>query len=198
MFAEVPLLVHLASVPYPSRMGTVKPPPRAKLLCGLLASDPDLMREAIRRLRARFGPTDLESETWPFDRTDYYRVEMGEDIKRRFVFFEELVSVERLAEVKRLTNDAEAHICDDVLCPRERRPVNIDSGYMTLSKFVLATTKDYAHRIYIDRGIFAEVTLHYAHGAWQPYPWTYPDYAADTYHAFFASAREKLKEQLRG
>ncbi|MCK4657964.1 MAG: DUF4416 family protein [Phycisphaerae bacterium] len=178
-------------------MGTVKPPPRAKLLCGLLASDLDLMKEAIRRLRAHFGPIDLESETWPFDQTDYYEFEMGTGIGRRFVFFEELVSVERLAEIKRLTNDLETSICDDVLQPHDRRPVNIDPGYMTLSKFVLATTKDYSHRIYVGRGIHAEVTLHYADGVWQPYPWTYPDYAAHTYHEFFESAREKLKQQLR-
>ena len=178
-------------------MGTVKPPPRAKLFCGLLASDLDLLTEAIRRLRSHVGPTDLESEVWPFDRTDYYQLEMGDDIKRRFVFFEELVSVERLAEIKRLTNDLEAGICDDALHPHDRRPVNLDPGYMTLSKFVLATTKDYAHRIYLDRGIYAEVTLHYESGAWHPYAWTYPDYAADTYHEFFKSARERLKAQCR-
>ena len=178
-------------------MGTVKPPPHAKLFCGLLASDLELMRLAIRRLRTHFGPIDLESEVWPFDQTNYYRVEMGDDIRRRFVFFEELISVERLGEIKCLTNDLETRICDDTLRPHDRRPVNIDPGYMTLSKIVLATTKDYAHRIYVDRGIYAEVTLHYESGVWCPYPWTYPDYAADTYRACFESARRKLKEQLR-
>ncbi len=178
-------------------MGTVKPPPRAKLFCGLLASDLDLMAQAVRRLKELFGKTDLESEVWPFAQTDYYAVEMGDEIKRRFVFFEELISVERLPELKRLTNDVEARICDDVLQPHDRRPVNLDPGYMTLSKLVLATTKDYSHRLYLDRGIYGEVTLHYESGAWRPYPWTYPDYAADAYHAFFESAREKLKAQLK-
>ncbi|MCP4594231.1 MAG: DUF4416 family protein [bacterium] len=178
-------------------MGTVKPPPRAKLICGLLSSDPDLLVLAVRRLRALLGPVDTESETWPFDQTDYYREEMGVDLRRRFVCFEELVSVERLAEIKRLTNDLEKRICDDTLCPHDRRPVNIDPGYLTLSKLVLATTKDFSHRIYLERGIHAEVTLHYASGAWHAYPWTYPDYAAETYHAFFESARESLKQQAR-
>ena len=178
-------------------MGTVKPPPRAKLFCGLLASDLDLMGLAIRHLLARFGPIDLESEVWPFTQTDYYRIEMGGDIQRRFVFFDELTSIERLGEIKRWTNDLEARICDDASRPHDRRPVNIDPGYMTLSKLVLATTKDHAHRIYLDHGIYAEVTLHYESGAWRPYPWTYPDYAADTYHACFESARRRLKEQLR-
>lgn len=155
------------------------------------------MNEAIRRLRLHFGPTDLESEDWSFDQTDYYKIEMGDNIKRRFVFFEELISVERLAEIKRLTNDLETKIRDDTLHPHDRRPVNLDPGYMTLSKFVLATTKDYSHRIYLDRGIYAEVTLHYANGTWKPYPWTYPDYAGENYRAFFESVREKLKEQFK-
>ena len=178
-------------------MGTLKPPPRAKLFCGLLASDLDLMSLAVRRLRKHFGPVDLESQVWPFDETDYYRAEMGDQIKRRFVFFEQLISVERLSDVKRLTNDLETRICDETLRAHNRRPVNIDPGYMTLSKLVLATTKDYSHRIYIDRGIYAEVTLHYENGAWRPYPWTYRDYASDSYHACFHSARERLKSQLK-
>ena len=178
-------------------MGIVKPPPRAKLFCGLLASDLDLMTEAARRLRAIFGATDLESPAWPFNQTDYYLLEMGENIQRRFVCFQDLISVERLAEIKRLTNDVETALCDDILQPHDRRPVNLDPGYMTLSKFVLATTKDYSHRLYLARGIYGEVTLHYESGAWRPYPWTYPDYAADTYRAFFDSVREKLKEQLK-
>jgi hypothetical protein len=178
-------------------MGRAKPAPKAKLFCGLLASDLDLMTEAIRRLRKHFGPTDLESEVWPFEQTDYYAPEMGDDIRRRFVFFEELIAVGRLAEIKRLSNDLERRVCEDTLNPPDRRPVNIDPGYMTLSKLVLATTKDYAHRIYLDRGIYGEVTLQYANGGWQAYPWTYPDYAAGTYSTCFEAARETLKEQLR-
>lgn len=177
-------------------MGIVKPPPRAKLFCGLLASDLDLMRLAVNRLRDLFGASDLESELWPFDSTDYYADELGAGIQRRFVAFEDLISVERLPEIKRSTNDLEARICDQSLQPRDHRPVNIDPGYMTLSKLVLATTKDYSHRLYLDRGIFAEVTLRYHAGAWQSFPWTYPDYASATYHAFFETARQNLKVQL--
>ncbi|HUU85496.1 MAG TPA: DUF4416 family protein [Phycisphaerae bacterium] len=178
-------------------MGQIKPPKRAKLFCGLLSADEDLLAETRRRLPAFFGTIDLVSDMWPFDSTDYYALEMGEEIKRQFVFFEALVSVERLAAVKRLTNDLEAKLCDDLVLPHERRPVNIDPGYMTLSKFVLATTKDYSHRIYVQRGIYAEVTLHYESGGWRAWPWTYPDYAGDTYHAFFNQAREVYKRQLQ-
>ena len=178
-------------------MGQAKPPKRAKLFCGLLSGDEDLLAETRRRLTAQFGPADLVSDIWPFDRTDYYADEMGDDIKRQFVFFEQLVSVERMPEIKRLTNALELRLCDDLALPHQTRPVNIDPGYLTLSKLVLATTKDYSHRLYVQGGIYAEVTLHYEKGKWQPWPWTYPDYAADTYHAFFEQAREVYKKQLQ-
>ena len=178
-------------------MGRTRPPKRAKLFCGLLSADEDLLVQTRRRLTAQFGPADLVSDIWPFDCTDYYADEMGDEIKRQFVFFEQLVSVERLSEIKRLTNALELRLCDDLALPHEARPVNIDPGYMTLSKLVLATTKDYSHRIHVQGGIYAEVTLHYEKGQWQPWPWTYPDYAANTYHAVFERAREVYKRQLQ-
>ena len=154
------------------------------------------MTEARRRLTAQFGPIDLLSDVWPFDSTDYYADEMGEDLKRQFVFFQQLISVERLAEIKRLTDALEARLGSDLALPQETRPVNIDPGYLTLSKLVLATTKDASHRLYLQSGIYAEVTLHYQNARWQPWPWTYPDYAADTYYTFFEQARELYKRQL--
>ena len=179
-------------------MGAIRPPKRGKLLVGLLSGDPDLMALARRRLKQHFGGIDFETELWPFVSTDYYQAELGEDVKRQFVFFGELVSVERLAEIKRLTNDLEFRICDDLALPHACRPVNIDPGYITLSKLVLASTKDHSHRICLQRGIYAEVTLRFHAGAWERWPWTYPDYAADTYHAAFTHARDLLKAQLAG
>jgi Domain of unknown function (DUF4416) len=177
-------------------MATIRPPKRAVLLCGLLSPDVDLLTLARRRLVACFGDVFFETPTWPFDFTDFYESEMGEGILRRFLVFDDLVSVERLAEIKRTTNDIEQCICEDLGHPPTLRPVNIDPGYVTLSKLVLATTKDASHRIYLQRGIYAEATLRYMNGGWQACPWTYPDYAGTTYHAEFDRAREMLKERL--
>jgi hypothetical protein len=121
---------------------------------------------------------------------------MGPDLKRCFVSFAELISPERIAEIKRMTMDLEVRLADDCLRPPEQRVVNLDPGYMNLSKLVLATTKDHAHRIYLDRGIYAEVTLRFCQGKWTAWPWTYPDYAAETYHPFFMQVRQRLAEQL--
>lgn len=177
-------------------MGAIRPPKRAKLFAGLLSGDTDLLALARRLLVKHFGDTDQVSDVWPFTATDYYEAELGAEPIRQIIFFRDPVSVDRLAEIKRLTNELELKICDDLALPHVTRPVNIDPGYLTLSKLVLASTKDHAHRIYLQQGIYAEVTLRYESDQWQSWPWTFPDYAADTYHATFTKARNRLKEQL--
>jgi hypothetical protein len=97
-----------------------------------------------------------------------------------------------LAAIKRQTNDLEAGSSVE-----DRRQVNIDPGYVSLSKLVLATTKNHAHRIYLSDGIYAEVTLHYRDGAFRGYPWTYPDYASSEYCALFQKVRDLYRRQLR-
>ncbi len=177
-------------------MGVIRPPRRVKLICGMIGPDPDLMRRARKLLTRFLGETDVTSDVWDFDATDYYEPEMGPDLKRWFVGFEELVFPDRLAEIKRNTIELEAKLADENLRPRDQRVVNLDPGFVGLSKLVLATTKDHAHRIYLARGIYAEVTLKFTHGAWVAWPWTYPDYAAPTYHPFFMQVRKRLIEQL--
>ncbi|MFQ6048305.1 MAG: DUF4416 family protein [Phycisphaerae bacterium] len=177
-------------------MGIVRPPGKVKLIVGMLAGDVDLFGRAKQLLCRQFGPVELESPIWPFTATDYYQAEMGPDLKRRFLAFAELIQPDRLAEIKRGTNELEARICDDLLLERDRRAVNLDPGYMSLSKLVLASTKDHVQRVYLQQGIYAEVTLRYEHGRWQAWPWTYPDYADKTYHSFFQEVRDRLRRQL--
>lgn len=168
-----------------------------KLLVGLLSGDPDLLRRARQLLVKRFGPVDCESELWPFDQTDYYQDEMGPGLQRWFLGFAELIPPDGLAEIKRETNAIEEVIAEDCAQPDIPRPVNIDPGYVDLTKLVLATTKDRGHRIYLGHGIYAEVTLQYDQGAWQVLPWTYPDYRRAEYQAFFSRLREQLRQHRR-
>ncbi len=178
-------------------MAKPRPAKPVKLLAGLLGSDPDLLQRARQLLSRRFGPIDLESDHWSFDHTDYYLEEMGPNLLRRFVSFQPLIQPDRLVEIKLETNALEQEIAYQCLLPETRRPVNIDPGYLDLTKLVLATTKDRAHRIYLGHGIYAEVTLQYANGAWQVLPWTYPDYRRPEYHAFFDRMRQSYREQQR-
>jgi hypothetical protein len=129
-----------------------------------------------------------------FDFTAYYESEMGANLLRKFIAFERPVSPADLAEIKLWTNGVEASFSEAAASrrPPVRRPINLDPGYVTLSKLVLATTKDHAHRIYLDRGIYAEVTLRFLKGAFEPMPWTYPDYRTEAYRRFFEGVRAEL------
>jgi hypothetical protein len=166
-----------------------------KLFIGLLGGDPDLLRRARQLLTRQFGAVDLESGFWPFDQTDYYEPEMGAGLQRWFLSFAEPIPPAALVDIKHATNALEQKIAEDCLIPNIPRPVNLDPGYVDLTKLVLATTKDRAHRIYMDRGIYAEVTLQFTGGAWQALPWTYPDYRRPEYAVYFQDVRERLRTQ---
>ncbi len=177
-------------------MGAIRPPRRVNLICGLISNDADLMSRAVKMLSEYCGPTDLVSQTWPFDFTDYYEAEMGPGLLRQFASFAELIDPGRLAGIKVETNQLEERLCYECGLPEHQRPVNIDPGYIDLSKLVLATTKNGSHRVYLGDGIYAEVTLHYRTGRWAAWPYTYPDYAADRYHGFFEEVRNLYKAKL--
>jgi len=179
-----------------STMGAIRSPKPVNLFCGLISNDPDLMARAIRMMIRHAGPTEEVSELWHFDMTDYYEPEMGENLQRQFVSFQKLIQPDELVYLKTLTNQIEARITHDLGLPPDRRRVNLDPGYITLSNLVLATTKDFSHRVYLRDGIYAEVTLRYTDGKWTPWPWTFPDYADDRYHAFFDRIRQRYKTKL--
>ncbi|MBD3217501.1 MAG: DUF4416 family protein [candidate division Zixibacteria bacterium] len=166
-----------------------------KLFCGLIYRDLDLLREATRLLTKAFGPLDNESGIYDFDHTEYYQSEMGTNLIRRFISFEELVEPTRLVNIKAKTNEIEKKLAD-----RDgdsfKRNINIDPGYMELSKIVLASTKNYSHRIYMGKGIFAEVTLIRKNNKFKFLPWTYPDYVHPIALVFFEETRTILKNQI--
>jgi hypothetical protein len=144
---------------------------------------------ARARLEEAHGPIALASAPYAFDQTHYYEPSMGSDLRKVLWAFRDLIDPGRLPDVKLASNALEDALAAQGLYPEER-PVNLDPGYLVLGKFVLATTKDQAHRLYLRDGIFAEVTLHYHAGAFRPWPWTYADYRLDEVIAFLGQARE--------
>jgi hypothetical protein len=175
-------------------MGDIRTPLRVKFFTGVLTSIPELVPRAEERLAAQFGAVDLRSPQFIFDKTHYYDEEMGSPIYRCFLSFEKLMEPSEIAAVKIKTNELESEFAAGY--PDLLRPINLDPGYLEQSKIVLASTKNYYHRILISDGIYAEVTLHFEDGAWRTFPWTFPDYKTDHYHQFFTSLRHLYRDQL--
>jgi hypothetical protein len=165
-----------------------------KLFCGMIAGEPDVMRLAKDRLSRLYGEIDLESESVPFDFTDYYRDEMGAPLVRKFLSFRNLMDPGRLAEVKIQTNTLEQEFAA-MTGARRRRRINLDPGYLDAAKLVLATTKNFAHRIYLGQGIYAEVTLIFRKAGVGFFDWTYPDYRSESYTRFFLDVRRRYLSQ---
>jgi hypothetical protein len=173
-------------------MSIPHPPQPAKLVISLLMGDTALARPVMLSLEARFGQIDLLSPWFPFDYTRYYEKEMGTGLKRRMVVFKALVDQKELVAIKCFTNALEA----EYLQTGARR-INIDPGYLLQERFVLATGKNFSHRIYLDKGIYADLTLVHKHGGYQAQPWTYPDYASAEMRAFLTQVRQKYQHDLK-
>ena len=168
-------------------MGKPFPPEPALLFVGALYRHEEYLSLAREHLRKSFGDILFESIPLPWDYSPYYRDELGWPVKRTFIFFRERISPERLSDIKLLSNGIEQRLATE-----GKRNINLDPGYLTLYNVVLASTKNYAHRIYLGKGIFAEVTLVYRDGMYRPHLFTYRDYAGDTYAELFGQARNLL------
>ena len=149
-----------------------------------------------QRAWAAWGPVARESPPFDFDQTAYYEATMGPGLKKVFWAFARLADPAELADWKLSTNAWEAEYAA-LGCHPEARPLNLDPGYLTLGKLVLASTKDFAHRIYLGRGVYAEVTLFYRHHRWEHHEWTFADYRRAEYQEFFSRCRDDLHRQLR-
>lgn len=170
-----------------SKMGKICKHESVKLIIGLIGKE-SLFDKVKIKLSRKFGKIDFESKILDFTYTDYYNREMGTDLKRQFLSFNLLIAPDIIPDIKNYTNDLERKF----LSSDKKRLVNIDPGYLSLSKLVLATTKDHQHRIYLGKGIFAEVTLRYRNKTFCSWDWTYPDYCTKEYISIFNHLRECL------
>ena len=174
-------------------MSMPQAPRPAKLVVGVLLKDRGLFTDLAVELEAAFGAFDVVSPWLAFDYTSYYEKEMGAPLWRRMSAFRTLIEQDRLADVKLAANALE-----QARSAGGRRTVNIDPGYLLLERWVLATGKNYSHRIYIGRGIYADLTLIYRRGAYRALPWTYPDYAGEPLRRFLVAVRRKYASDIRG
>ncbi len=168
-------------------------PKRVKIFCGLIGREKSI-RDVLAHLEREFGEVDCETDVREFDSTDYYAREMGSGLMRKWVAFGPLKERGYLARAKHLTVELELR-----LAAGGKRTVNIDPGYVDDAQVVLATTKNFAHRLYIGMGYYAEPTFIYVkgEGGYRPLEWTYPDYKTVRALRFFRDVRCEYLRQVK-
>ena len=178
-------------------MAQAKEPEKVALIVGMLSIQEKLFAPAEEKMQVLWGPIEFYSAIMLFDFTDYYTKEMGAPLRRKFVSFTRYIDPGELADIKHQSNALEDEIAQTAAgrVLGVSRPINLDPGYVEPSKLVLATTKNYSHRIYIGKSMYAESTLQYHKGCWQSWPFTYPDYGSGAYDEFLSRVRERLMEQ---
>jgi hypothetical protein len=176
-------------------MGQVRLPPPVLLIIAAFSKHEEVLRWAEEKLPVFFGPIARTSRDFSFNQTHYYESSMGSGLRKRFLIFQDLIPAEQLTDIKLRTNELEQELALSKSWP-EPRPLNLDPGILSLGKFMLATTKDQAHRIYLRAGIYAETTLRFQDHAFRPWPWTYADYRQPEVLAFLGEARDYYRQRL--
>ncbi len=171
------------------RPGKVEP---VKLIVSLFSSELDLIDSVLEELTNRFGEIDFLSEPFDFIETGYYDEEFGGGLVRRIASFSDLVDPAELPSIKLLTNSIE----DSYTREGGKRKVNIDPGYLTLERLVLASCKNFSHRIYLGEGVYGDLTFLYRAGEYRPLEWTYPDYGGARMKGLLKQIRAKYAEKI--
>lgn len=171
-------------------MGIIRDPRAVKPICGVTFTNGIDLSELIQQLEAVLGPVEERTSIFDFSYTNYYQEEMGSELSKVFLSFIRLIHPGNLARIKKKTNEIEK-----TWCVEGKRWVNLDPGYITGAKLVLASTKDFAHRIFLSNGIYGDVQLRFKYGRFRVNEWTYPDYQTDLSLSFFQKVRNKYIQQ---
>lgn len=164
--------------------------------CAVITHHEAAREWAISRLADQWGKATNCSSEIPFEAGGYYTPSMGSGLKKSLIAVAGFADPGRLADWKKETNQWELEYTS--ACQHEEeRPLNLDPGYMTQAKLVLATTKDRDHRLYLRDGMFAEVTLTYVGKLWQHHRWTYPSYRTAEVAEFANQCRADLRQHLK-
>jgi phosphoribosylformylglycinamidine cyclo-ligase len=167
------------------------PPPSAQFMAILFA--PKISLDEIRAVVAKnFGEILLQSPVYLFNHSDYYAEEMGGNLQKVFLLLNRLIDPGTLVDWKLRAQEIEAKYAR-----HGKRTINLDPGYLDASKLVLATTKNYDHRIYLGRGIYGDVQLRFRFQKFHVNDWTYPDYSQPEHIAFFEQARLKYFDLVK-
>lgn len=165
-------------------------PKKAKLFIGIIFNSEEMLSGAEVILIKKYGEIDFRTLNIPFNHTGYYD-EIGTGLYRVFFSFKKLIPRDEIAAVKLFTNKIEKKISG-----KDKRRINIDPGYLTLSNVFLASCKEYFHRAYVGKGIYLENEYRYVGKKFEFWDWTYPDYKKFEYLDFFYQIRKTYKIQI--
>jgi hypothetical protein len=173
-----------------SQPETINP---VKLFMGYIYNDESKLSEMKDKLIQMFGPIDYESRIFDFSTpTKYYEKDMGENLKKRFLSFKNLVDPMELVRAKVETDNLEQYFLKN-----ETRTINIDAGYIDFNKVVLASYKYGSHKIYIGGKVYADLTLLYNKGSFTNFRWTFPDFRDEKYYKTLMEIRQLMKNELK-
>jgi hypothetical protein len=173
-------------------MGIARSPVKVKLFAAILFRPEIRQEDLLEKLLEKFGAIECSYGPVPFSFSDYYEDEMGKNLKKWYVTFCPLIGREQLPTIKNFTNAFERERSVD-----GKRTVNVDPGYIAADKLVLASTKDFYHRLYLGDGVYGEVTLHFRKGVFRYFSWSYPDYKDPSFLEFLTKARAKYMHEIR-
>jgi|WetSurMetagenome_2_1015567.scaffolds.fasta_scaffold00017_42 hypothetical protein len=173
-------------------MASILPPPYVKYFVATLFKDAARIGKARAALADRFGAIDFEGTDHEFDVTDYYGPEMGAPLYRRIFSFENLAEPSMLVNMKLTCNAIEISLGQG-----GRRTVNCDAGYLDHNKVVLASAKEAGQKIYLGRGIYADLAGRYKAGKYQPFEWSFPDFKDGRYDEELLEIRRIYLEQAK-
>lgn len=172
-------------------MARIQKPPKGRLVVSIIYNSLDGLADSLKLLEKHFGRVQCETMELAFT-SDKYTEEMGNGLQRRFYSFERLVERDRLPEIKSACHKVEQQL-GDLVHDYAFRTVNIDPGILTPDNLVMASHREYNHRVYLRDGVFAELALVYSRGRFVRLPWTVVDFCQGEAIEFFLRVRESFE-----
>ena len=134
-------------------MSTLPPFDNACLFTGLIFQADLSLSEITQSIEESFKQNIArQSDIFSFDHSSYYEAEMGPKLKRVFLSFQTPVSPDMAFAYKHMAIKLEDYYSDN-----RSRKINIDPGILNLHNIILFSTKNFAHRIPCQEGIYAEL-----------------------------------------
>ena len=165
--------------------------PATQFFVALLHGEKSPFKDCMEGLQEVFSPLDFQSTDHPFE-SSYYEAEIGTNLSRRIISFSTLLPADQLAEAKH-----QCRILEEEFAIQGNRSVNLDVGYLDQHRVVLASFKEMRNKIYLGKGVWADWSLQYEKGHFNPLPWCFADFKSGVYEKDFLRIRELYKKKLK-